>query len=82
MHSSILQILYNSYKDCDLTFAKYQGKYELTSNIEKNLGKNDDKRRKPIIFEINNPPKIDLFKKYYEIIKEYRPELLDEINWI
>ena len=73
---------YNSYKECDLTFAKYQGKYELTSNIEKNLGKNDDKRRKPIIFEINNPPKIDLFKKYYEIIKEYRPELLDEINWI
>jgi hypothetical protein len=73
---------YNSYKECDLTFAKYQGKHELTSNIEKNLGKSDDKRRKPIIFEIKNPSKIELFKKYYDLIKEYRPELLNEINWI
>ena len=73
---------FNSYKECDLTFAKYQGKYELTSNIEKNMGKNDDKRRKPMIFEIKNPPKIDLFKQYYEVIKKFKPELLNEINWI
>ena len=73
---------YNSYKECDLTFAKYQGKHELTSNIEKNLGKSDDKRRKPIIFEIKNPSKIELFKKYYDLIKEYKPELLNEVNWI
>ena len=72
---------FNSYKECDLTFAKYQGKYELTSNIERNLGKSDNKKRLPIIFEIKNPPKIDLFKKYYDVIKMYRPELMNEINW-
>ena len=72
---------YNSYKECDLTYGKYQGKKELTNNIEKNLGK-DDKRQKPIILEVKEPPKIDLFKKYYEIIKRYQPGLLNEINWI
>lgn len=71
---------FNSYKECDLTFAKYQGKYELT-NIERNLGKSNNKKRLPIIFEIKNPPKIDLFKKYYDVIKMYRPELMNEINW-
>jgi hypothetical protein len=73
---------FNSYKECDLTFAKYQGKYELTSKIEKNIGKNADKKRLPIIFEIKNPPKIVLFKKYQDLIKEYKPELLNDINWI
>ena len=73
---------FNSYKECDLSFAKYQGKYELTSNIEKNMGKSGDKRRLPIIFEVKNPPKIDLFKQYYEMIKKFSPELLNDINWI
>ena len=73
---------YNSYKECDLSFAKYQGKNELTSNIERNIGKNGDKRRLPMIFEIKNPPKISLFKQYYEMIQKYRPELLNDINWI
>ena len=73
---------YNSYKECDLSFAKYQGKNELTSNIERNMGKNGDKRRLPMIFEIKNPPKINLFKQYYEMIEKYRPELLNDINWI
>ena len=72
---------YNSYKECDLTFAKFQGKSELTANIEKNLGNNENKKR-PMIFEIKNPPKIDLFKEYYNIIKEYKPEVLNNINWI
>ena len=74
-------LLFNSFKECDLTFGKYQGKNELTSNIEKNM-KNKDKKKLPIIFEIKNPPKIDLLKKYYDLIKEHRPELLNNINWI
>lgn len=73
---------FNSYKECDLTFAKYQGKYELTSNIEKKMGKNEDKRRLPLIFEVKTPAKIVLLKKYYNSIKEYKPELLNVINWI
>ena len=72
---------FNSYKECDLTFAKYQGKYELTSKIEKKVGKNYEKK-KHMLFEIKKPPKIDLFKQYYDIIKENRPELLNIINWI
>ena len=73
---------YNSYKECDLTYAKYQGKYELTNNIEKNMGKIEDKRKMPMLFEVKHLPKIDLFKKYYETIKEYQPKLLEEVNWI
>ena len=74
---------YNPYKECYLTFAKYQGRQELTSNIEKNLGKNEDKKRKSIIFEIKNSSKIVLFKKILLcFIREYRPELFNEINWI
>ena len=73
---------YNSYKECDLSFAKYQGKNEITSNIERNMGKNGDKRKLPMIFEIKNPPKINLFKQYYEVIEKFRPELLNDINWI
>jgi len=75
-------LYYNSFKECDLSFAKYQGKKEITSNIERNMGKNGDKRRLPMIFEIKNPPKINLFKQYYEVIEKYRPELLNDINWI
>ena len=73
---------YNSYKECDLTYAKYQGKYELTNNIEKNMGKEIDKGKKPMIFEVKCPPKIDLFNQYYKIIKEYQPKLLNDVNWI
>ena len=73
---------YNSYKECDLTYDKYQGKNELTNNIEKNMGKEENKMKMPMIFEVKNPPKIDLFKQYYNIIKEYQPKLLDEVNGI
>ena len=75
-------LYYNSYKECDLSFAKYQGNSELTNNLEKNIGKDSDETTKPMIFEIKNPPKIDLFKIYYDIIVKYQPELLNEINWI
>ena len=75
-------LYYNSLKECDLSFAKFQGKTELTSNFEKNMSKSDDKRRIPLIFEIKNPPKIELPKKYYEKVKEHKPEYLKDINWI
>jgi len=75
-------LCYNSLKECYLSFAKFQGKSELTSNFERNMNKSDDKRRIPLIFEIKNPPKIELPKKYYEMIKEYKPEFLKDINWI
>ena len=75
-------IYFNSFKECDLTYAKYQGKNELILNIEKNIGKRNDKKKIPKIFEIKNPPKIDLYKKYYEIIKIYKSDCLNDINWI
>ena len=73
---------YNSYKECDLTFARFQGKSELISNIEKKFEKNSENKKKPLIFQIKNPPKIDLFKQYYEIIKQFKPDILNDINWI
>ena len=73
---------YNSYKECDLTFARFQGKNELISNIEKKFEKNSENKKKPLIFQIKNPPKIDLFKQYYEIIKQFKPDILNDINWI
>ena len=73
---------YKSHKECDLTFAKFQGKSELTANLEKNMNKINDKKRLPIIFQIEDVVKIDLDKMYYDEIKKYRPELVGEINWI
>ena len=46
------------------------------------MGKIEDKRKMPMLFEVKHLPKIDLFKKYYETIKEYQPKLLEEVNWI
>ena len=46
------------------------------------MGKEENKMKMPMIFEVKNPPKIDLFKQYYNIIKEYQPKLLDEVNGI
>ena len=73
---------YKSHKECDLTFAKFQGKSELTANLEKNMNKISDKKRLPMIFEVQDVAKIDLDKMYFEEIKKYRPELIDKINWI
>ncbi len=74
--------LYKSNKECDLTFAKFQGKSELTANLDKNMNKIEDKKKLPMVFEVMNPPKIDLEKKYYDEIKMNRSELLKSINWI
>ena len=74
--------LYKSNKECDLTFAKFQGKSELTANLDKNMNKIEDKKKLPMVFDVLNPPKIDLEKKYYDEIKMNRSELLKNINWI
>ena len=75
-------LCFNSFKECDFSFAKYQGKAELTSNFAKNINKIDDKRRIPMVFLIKNEPKIDLPKKYYEMIREHNSKYLNNINWI
>ena len=74
--------LYKSNKECDLTFAKFQGKSELTANLDKNMNKIEDKKKLPMVFEVTNPPKVDLEKKYYDEIKKNRSEILKNINWI
>lgn len=73
---------YNSQKECDLTFAKFQGKSELTSHLCGNISKIEDQKKMPVIFNIANPPKIDMYKYYYEKIKTFQPELIKEIKWV
>ena len=73
---------YKSHKECDLSFAKFQGKIELTAHLEKNINKMEDKKKLPMLFNINNPPKIDLPKDYLNIIKSSRPDILEKINFI
>ncbi len=73
---------YKSHKECDLSFAKFQGKIELTAHLEKNINKMEDKKKLPMLFSINNPPKIDLPKDYLNIIKSSRPDILEKINFI
>ena len=82
MFKSRKWLRFNSYKECDLSFAKFQGKTALTSNYEKNINTKVDKRKIPLIFEIKYPPKIDLPKKYFEMVKEYKANFLKDINWI
>jgi hypothetical protein len=53
---------YKSHKECDLSYAKFQGKVELTSHLEKSFQMNrltEDK--KPIIITPPDPlPKIEV----------------------
>ena len=46
------------------------------------MNKISDKKRLPMIFEVQDVAKIDLDKMYFEEIKKYRPELIDKINWV
>ena len=74
---------YKSHKECDLSYAKFQGKVELTAHLEKNINKMEDKKKLPILFNINNPPpKIDLPKDYFNIIKSTRPNILEKVNFL
>jgi len=73
---------YKSHKECDLSYAKFQGKIELTAHLEKNMNKME-KKKLPMLFNINNPlPKIDLPKNYFKIIQSSRPEIMENINFI
>ena len=74
--------LYKSNKECDLSFAKFQGKSELTANLDKNMDNFEDKSKLPLVFETNTSEKIDLEKKYFDNIKKYQEDKMKIINWI
>jgi hypothetical protein len=74
--------LYKSNKECDLSFAKFQGKAELTANLDKNMNKIEDKKKLPMVFETITTAKIDLEKKYVDDIKKFQPDKIKNINWI
>ena len=74
--------LYKSNKECDLSFAKFQGKAELTANLDKNMNKIEDKKKLPMVFETITSAKIDLEKKYFNEIKNYQEDIMKNINWI
>ena len=74
---------YKSHKECDLSFAKFQGKIELTAHLEKNMNKMEDKKKLPMIFEVNSPfPKIDLPLQYFDFIKNNRKDIMQNINFV
>ena len=66
----------------DLSFAKFQGKAELTANLDKNMNKIEDKKKLPMVFETITSAKIDLEKKYFNEIKNYQEDIMKNINWI
>ena len=73
---------YKSHKECDLSFAKFQGKVELTAHLEKNSNKMDENKKLPLLFTVSNPPpQVDMPSKYFEYIKSCRPELLTSLNF-
>ena len=74
--------LYKSNKECDLSFAKFQGKAELTANLDKNMNNFEDKKKLPMVFETITTAKIDMEKKYFDDIKNFQPDKLKNINWI
>ena len=74
--------LYKSNKECDLSFAKFQGKAELTANLDKNMDNFEDKNKLPMVFDTITSAKIDLEKKYFNDIKKYQEDKMKNINWI
>ena len=74
---------YKSNKECDLSFAKFQGKYELTQHLEKNMSNIEDKKKLPLVIDVIEPlPKIDIPKEYYEYINKFRYDIIDKINFV
>lgn len=71
--------LFKSHKECDLSFAKFQGKIELTAHLEKNNNKIDDNKKLPMLFTVTNAPQVEMPKEYYEYIKRVREDLLQTV---
>ena len=72
---------FKSHKECDLTFAKFQGKVELTAHLEKNMNKLDENKKLPMLFTITTPPKVDMPKEYFDYIKNFRADILNSVNF-
>jgi hypothetical protein len=53
---------YKSHKECDLSYAKFQGKVELTSHLEKSFVMNKmSEDKKPFVIATPDPlPKIEI----------------------
>jgi len=54
--------MYKSFKECDLSYAKFQGKVELTAHLEKScfINKISDDKRPVIINNIDPLPNIEI----------------------
>ena len=79
---------FKSNKECSLSYAKFQGKYELTQHLEKSCVMNQkEPEKKPVILTINEPypkielPKVNLLFRNMKIIfkKIIKPPLIDSI---
>jgi len=62
---------YNSDKICDLTYAKFQGKKELTTHFEKINNPNCQEDKKPLILQPKTPaPKLEIPMNYLDNFKK------------
>lgn len=63
---------FNSVKECKLSFAKIQGKAELTAHLDKsNILSKLENNKKPIITTIQKPfPKVSIPSIYYDYVIE------------
>ena len=72
---------YNSFKKCDLTFAKFQGKGELTAQLEKNTKEIEDKSKLPKVFELEEVGEVVIPRVFLELMKKYRPLEVEKVKW-
>ena len=64
----------NCHKECQITFAKYQGRKEIIEHLFNFSGEG----KKPFLFTINKMKLIiRVPKKYYEEIKKYRDDIIN-----
>ncbi len=68
----------NNNKECQITFAKYQGKKEITSHLFNSSGEG----KKPFLFNINkNKVKIRISKKYFHDIQKFTNDIFHLIEF-